>query len=68
MHEPSEQKRDVTGLHEILPLTGQLHTKHQHQPVFCKPKLLPLKSQSVEKIESVQRRVEERSRTAVSRQ
>ncbi|KAM6105580.1 BBSome-interacting protein 1 [Pterocles gutturalis] len=40
---------------EVLPKQGQLSVEDSAAMVLCKPKLLPLKSVSLEKLEQLQR-------------
>lgn len=43
-----------SSLREILPKKGLLFTETQSQMVLCKPKLLPLKSFTLQKLEAMQ--------------
>jgi len=43
-----------TNLKEILPKRGYLHIEDDVHFVLCKPKLLPLKSFNMEKLEKIQ--------------
>lgn len=45
---------------EILPKTGFLYNKNITEMVFCKPKILPLKSFTLEKLEKIQKDAEEK--------
>ena len=46
-------------IHEILPKTGILYTEKAELPVLCKPKILPLKSVTLEKLEKMQKESQE---------
>ena len=48
-----------TMIKEVLPKQGQLHDEDLPMMVLCKPKLLPLKSVTLEKLEKMQRDAEE---------
>uniref|UniRef100_A0A1I8NTE1 BBSome-interacting protein 1 n=1 Tax=Stomoxys calcitrans TaxID=35570 RepID=A0A1I8NTE1_STOCA len=39
----------------IVPTTGKLYFEHKSELVFCKPHLMPLKSQALERLEEMQR-------------
>ncbi|XP_073817589.1 BBSome interacting protein 1 [Musca autumnalis] len=39
----------------IVPTTGKLYFEHKPELVFCKPHLMPLKSQALERLEEMQR-------------
>ncbi|XP_075279847.1 BBSome-interacting protein 1 isoform X2 [Opisthocomus hoazin] len=43
------------ALREVLPKQGQLSVEDAAAMVLCKPKVLPLKSVSLEKLEQLQR-------------
>ncbi|KAM9012305.1 BBSome-interacting protein 1 isoform 1-T2 [Guaruba guarouba] len=43
------------ALQEVLPKRGQLSVEDTASLVLCKPKVLPLKSVSLEKLEALQR-------------
>lgn len=43
------------GVKEVIPRTGLLFQSHSLNPVLCKPKLLPLKSVTLEKLERMQK-------------
>ncbi|XP_074855967.1 BBSome-interacting protein 1 [Carettochelys insculpta] len=44
---------------EVLPKQGQLSVEDMATMVLCKPKLLPLKSVTLEKLEKMQRAAQE---------
>ena len=46
-------------IHEVLPKTGLLYTEQTIMPVLCKPKILPLKSVTLEKLEKMQKDAQE---------
>ena len=46
-------------IHEVLPKTGLLYTEQTIMPVLCKPKILPLKSVTLEKLEKMQKESQE---------
>lgn len=39
----------------IEPTTGKLYFEHKTELIFCKPHLMPLKSQALERLEEMQR-------------
>lgn len=45
---------------EILPKTGLLYDENITEMTFCKPKILPLKSFTVEKLEKIQKEAAEK--------
>ena len=49
-------------LREVLPRQGLLHSEDAPGMVLCKPKLLPLKSVTLEKMEQMQREAEQKAR------
>ena len=49
-------------LREVLPRQGLLHSEDAPGMVLCKPKLLPLKSVTLEKMEQMQRDTEQKAR------
>ena len=44
---------------EILPKYGQLHIESIPTPILCKPKMMPMKSVTLEKLEKMQRDIQE---------
>lgn len=44
---------------EILPKHGLLFTEQSPMPVLCKPKIMPLKSVTLEKLEKMQKEAQE---------
>ncbi|ELT98000.1 hypothetical protein CAPTEDRAFT_140499, partial [Capitella teleta] len=51
------QSKSETGLqfHEVLPRNGQVYQEDLPTTVLCKPKLMPLKSVTLERLEKMQR-------------
>ena len=46
-------------VHEVLPKYGLLFTEQCPMPVLCKPKIMPLKSVTLEKLEKMQKDAQE---------
>ena len=46
-------------LREVLPKKGMLYTEQNPMPVLCKPKILPLKSVTLEKLEKMQKEAQD---------
>jgi len=46
-------------IREVLPKTGLVYTELAAMPVLCKPKILPLKSVTLEKLENMQKEAQE---------
>ena len=46
-------------LNEVLPKQGHLYTEETPMPVLCKPKILPLKSVTLEKLEQMQKEAQD---------
>ncbi|CAG7835948.1 unnamed protein product [Allacma fusca] len=53
---------DIASMREILPKKGYLHCEDSLTFVLCKPKLLPLKSSTVEKLEKIQQEAVEKAK------
>lgn len=49
----------ASGFKEILPKTGLLHHEATYNFVLCKPKIMPLKSITLEKLEKMQKEAQE---------
>ena len=49
----------IPEIHEILPKQGKLYQEDIPAMVLCKPKLLPLKSVTLEKLEKMQKEAED---------
>lgn len=52
-------KDKTPKLREVLPKFGLLYTEHKPQLALCKPKILPLKSVTLEKLEKMQKDAQE---------
>lgn len=48
-----------TQIREVLPKQGEIYSEDLPTMVLCKPKLLPLKSVTLEKLEKMQKEAEE---------
>ncbi|CDW53469.1 BBIP10 domain containing protein [Trichuris trichiura] len=48
------------NLETILPKNGMLFDEIELDPIFCKPKIMPLKSMTLVKLEKLQRQMEEK--------
>ncbi|XP_057314018.1 BBSome-interacting protein 1-like [Hydractinia symbiolongicarpus] len=46
-------------IREVLPKTGLVYTEQTPMPVLCKPKILPLKSVTLEKLDKMQKEAQE---------
>ena len=55
----SGTNKDEIKIQELLPKTGLVYTEQNVMPVLCKPKILPLKSVTLEKLEKMQKEAEE---------
>lgn len=51
---PSSRVRNFPELKSYTPKTGILHHKEASKLLLCKPKLMPLKSMTLEKIQKMQ--------------
>lgn len=49
-----------TAFKEVLPKQGALYTEEATNFVLCKPKLLPMKSVTLEKMEKMQKEAQEK--------
>ncbi|RZF44374.1 hypothetical protein LSTR_LSTR007949 [Laodelphax striatellus] len=45
---------------EYLPTTGLVHNEEIKELIFCKPKLMPLKSVTLEKLEKMQKEADQK--------
>lgn len=52
---PEKENPKRPPFREVLPKKGLIFHESEPQPVLCKPKLLPLKSFTLEKLEKMQR-------------
>jgi BBSome-interacting protein 1 len=55
----SEEEK-MSSLKEYIPHKGLLHHEDIPEYILCKPKLMPLKSVTLEKLESMQKQAEEK--------
>lgn len=53
---------DAGAVHEVVPSRGEQFRESRPRPVLCKPKLLPLQSLSLEKLERLQAEAQQRAR------
>ena len=53
---------NMSQIREVLPKQGQIYDEDLPTMVLCKPKLLPLKSVTLEKLEKMQREAEDQIR------
>ena len=59
----SKEKALLSQLKHILPRTGTVFSQSDDlTPVLCKPKILPLKSVTLEKIEQMEKRANEKAK------
>ena len=59
----SKEKSLLSQLKHILPRTGTVFSQSDDlTPVLCKPKILPLKSVTLEKIEQMEKRANEKAK------
>lgn len=56
-------EEDRTIFKEVLPTKGMLFTESSPTVIFSKPKVLPLKSVTLEKLEKIQKEAEEKLKT-----
>uniref|UniRef100_A0A8C9L860 BBSome-interacting protein 1 n=1 Tax=Pavo cristatus TaxID=9049 RepID=A0A8C9L860_PAVCR len=59
---PAAMPEGKGAFREVLPKQGQLSVEDTAGMVLCKPKVLPLKSVSLEKLEQLQRAAMEKQR------
>ncbi|XP_065896664.1 BBSome-interacting protein 1-like [Dysidea avara] len=52
-------KEKIPKLREVVPKFGLLYSEHKPQLALCKPKILPLKSVTLEKLEKMQKDAQE---------
>lgn len=50
----------ILNIPTLIPDTGLLHRQDDHRLILCKPKLMPLKSVTLEKLEKMQKEAEEK--------
>lgn len=53
---------DAGAVHEVVPSRGEQFQECRARPVLCRPKLLPLQSMSLEKLERLQAEAQQRAR------
>lgn len=53
------KEEQAPPLKEVLPKTGLVYTEQNIMPILCKPKLLPLKSVTLEKLDKMQKEAQE---------
>lgn len=53
------KQEQAPPLKEVLPKIGLVYTEQNVMPILCKPKLLPLKSVTLEKLEKMQKEAQE---------
>lgn len=61
---PNKMAGERLVFKEVLPKQGLLFTEQTPMPVLCKPKIMPMKSVTLEKLETMQKEAQE----AVKRQ
>ncbi|XP_076051173.1 BBSome interacting protein 1 [Oratosquilla oratoria] len=62
------KKSSGTGVREVLPRKGLLYQEDGAPLALCRPKLLPLKSVTLEKLEAMQAAAQEKSKEQRLRQ
>ena len=55
----SKRKSKTTFLTEVLPKSGLQYCDESFEMILCKPKILPLKSVTLEKLEMMQKQAQE---------
>lgn len=58
---------DKDNLKEILPSTGLLFQQEFHSFVLSKPKLIPLKSVTIQRLESMQQEAEKKAKEQMAK-
>ena len=53
------QKGSSSTFREVIPKHGLLYSDESYAMTLCKPKILPLKSVTLEKLETMQKRAQE---------
>ncbi|XP_054737401.1 BBSome-interacting protein 1 [Anastrepha obliqua] len=52
----SSEEIDILGKIDLIePTTGKLFFEHKTELIFCKPHLIPLKTEALERLEEMQR-------------
>ena len=63
----SKEKSLLSQLKHVLPRTGTVFSESDDlTPVLCKPKILPLKSVTLQKIEEMEKRANEKAKDQAS--
>ncbi|EEC10166.1 conserved hypothetical protein [Ixodes scapularis] len=57
-----EALENAGAVHEVVPSRGEQFQECRARPVLCRPKLLPLQSMSLEKLERLQAEAQQRAR------
>ena len=52
----------MSSIKEVLPRKGLLYQEENNQLALCRPKLMPLKSVTLEKLEAMQQQLQERTK------
>lgn len=50
----------IINIPTLIPNKGVIHREDGHRLILCKPKLMPLKSVTLEKLEKMQKEAEEK--------
>lgn len=53
-------ENELSNLPLLLPKKGLIQFRDEHRLILCKPKLMPLKSVTLEKLEKMQKEAEEK--------
>jgi BBSome-interacting protein 1 len=61
-------KENMPSLKEYIPNRGPLHYEDMPEYILCKPKLMPLKSVTLEKLENMQKEAEEKLKKRMNEQ
>ena len=59
MRDPGRRNSRVNTFSEILPKSGLLYCEESYEMILCKPRILPLKSVTLEKLENMQKQAQE---------
>ena len=58
----------MSNLKEVLPRKGLLYQEESTQLALCRPKLMPLKSVTLEKLEAMQQQLQDKSKEQLDQQ
>lgn len=58
----------MSNVKEVLPRKGLLYQEESSQLALCRPKLMPLKSVTLEKLEAMQQQLQERTKVQLEQQ